>query len=58
MRESNLETDLPSIKKLRAAKSRAGAQLAELIVEYAPHPPFGTGTAKSAAPELVDALST
>ena len=32
---------------------RPAGELAELIIEYDPHPPFGTGTATKAGPSLV-----
>jgi cyclohexyl-isocyanide hydratase len=35
------------------AFGRASAELVELIIEYDPHPPFGTGTVKGAQPALV-----
>ncbi len=35
------------------AFSRGAAELAELVIEYDPHPPFGSGLAHTAAPELV-----
>jgi putative intracellular protease/amidase len=34
-----------------AAFGRAAAELAELTIEYDPHPPFGVGTARRAPPE-------
>lgn len=35
------------------AFGRRAAELAELIIEYDPHPPFGSGLASTAKPELV-----
>jgi hypothetical protein len=32
---------------------RGAGELAELIIEYDPRPPFGTGTATKAGPSLV-----
>ena len=59
--DGNLYTAGPGVGSFEAALwvaerafGKAAAQLAELIIEYTPHPPFGTGTAKNAAPELVD----
>lgn len=39
-----------------AAFGKPAAQLAELIIEYDPHPPYKTGTARGAGPELVSAF--
>lgn len=36
-----------------AAFGRAAAELAELVIEYDPHPPFGVGAARRAPPEQV-----
>jgi hypothetical protein len=36
-----------------AAFGRATAELAELVIEYDPHPPFGVGAARRAPPEQV-----
>jgi putative intracellular protease/amidase len=36
-----------------AAFGRATAELAELVIEYDPHPPFGVGAARRASPEQV-----
>ena len=41
----------PSV--VERAFGKPAGELAELIIEYAPHAPFGTGTARSAGPELV-----
>ena len=35
----------------------AAGQQAELAIEYAPRPPFGTGRPESAPPEIVDAVN-
>jgi cyclohexyl-isocyanide hydratase len=58
--DGNLYTAGPGVGSFEAALQVVGhafgppaGQLAELIIEYAPRPPFGTGTAKSAGPELV-----
>ena len=59
--DGNLYTAGPGVGSFEAALwvvahafGKAAGQLAELIIEYAPHPPFGTGTAKGAGPELVE----
>ncbi len=59
--DGNLYTAGPGVGSFEAALwvaahafGKAAGQLAELIIEYAPHPPFGTGTAKGAGPELVN----
>jgi hypothetical protein len=36
-----------------AAFGRVAGELAELIIEYDPHPPFGSGIAQAANPALV-----
>ena len=58
--DGNLYTAGPGIGSFEAALLVADAafgrtmgELAELIIEYDPHPPFGTGTAHSAQPALV-----
>jgi transcriptional regulator GlxA family with amidase domain len=56
----NLYTAGPGVGSFEAALwvverafGKPAGQLAELIIEYVPHAPFGTGTAKSAGSELV-----
>jgi transcriptional regulator GlxA family with amidase domain len=58
--DGNLFTAGPGVGSFEAALwvverafGKPAGQLAELIIEYAPHPPFGTGTAQSAGPALV-----
>lgn len=58
--DGNLYTAGPGIGTFEAsllvaeqAFGRKAAELAELIIEYDPHPPFGTGTVEGAGPELV-----
>jgi cyclohexyl-isocyanide hydratase len=53
--DDNLYTAGPgvAVSVVERAFGKPAGQLAELIIEYAPHPPFGTGTAKSAGPQLV-----
>lgn len=58
--DGNVYTAGPGVGSFEAALwvverafGKSAGQLAELIIEYVPHPPFGTGTAKSAGPELV-----
>lgn len=59
--DGNLYTAGPGVGSFEAALwvvesafGKPAGQLAELIIEYAPHPPFSTGTAKSAGPALVE----
>lgn len=42
-----------SLLVVENAFGRQAAELAELIIEYDPHPPYGSGLATSAHPELV-----
>jgi len=58
--DGNLFTAGPGVGSFEAsllvveqAFGRAAAELAELIIEYDPHAPFGTGTAEGAGPALV-----
>ena len=58
--DGNLYTAGPGIGSFEAsllvaekAFGRKAGELAELVIEYDPHPPFGTGTAEAAGPELV-----
>jgi len=58
--DGNLYTAGPGIGSFEAsllvaerAFGRKAGELAELVIEYDPHPPFGTGTAKRAGPQLV-----
>lgn len=58
--DGNLYTAGPSVGSFEAslliaeaAFGRTAAELAELIIEYDPHPPFGAGTAQAANPRLV-----
>jgi len=58
--DGNLYTAGPGVGSFEAALlvaeaafGRTMGELAELIIEYDPHPPFGTGTAKAAQPALV-----
>lgn len=58
--DGNLYTAGPSVGSFEAslliaeaAFGRAAAELAELVLEYDPHPPFGVGTAEAAGLELV-----
>ena len=58
--DGNLYTAGPGVGSFEAALrvverafGKPAGQLAELIIEYAPRAPFGTGTAKSAGPALV-----
>ena len=59
--DGNLYTAGPGVGSFEAALwvvahafGQAAGQFAELIIEYAPHPPFGTGTARGAGPQLVE----
>ena len=59
--DGNLFTAGPGVGSFEAALwvverafGKPAGELAELIIEYAPHAPFGTGTARSAGPEHVD----
>ena len=61
--DGNLYTAGPSVGSFEAslliaeaAFGRTAAELAELIIEYDPHPPFGAGTAQAANPALVALL--
>jgi transcriptional regulator GlxA family with amidase domain len=58
--DGNVYTAGPSVGSFEAALlvaerafGRQAAQLAEFIIEYDPHPPFGTGAAAGAGPEVV-----
>jgi transcriptional regulator GlxA family with amidase domain len=58
--DGNLYTAGPGVGSFEAALwvvesefGKPAGKLAELVIEYIPHAPFGTGTAKSAGPELV-----
>lgn len=58
--DGNLYTAGPGIGSFEAALmvvadafGRQAGELAELIIEYDPHPPFGCGLASTAKPELV-----
>ena len=58
--DGNVYTAGPSVGSFEAALlvaeqafGRQAAQLAEFIIEYDPHPPFGTGTAAGAGPGVV-----
>jgi cyclohexyl-isocyanide hydratase len=58
--DGNVFTAGPSVGSFEAALlvaeqafGRQVAQLSEFIVEYDPHPPFGTGTAVGAGPAAV-----
>jgi transcriptional regulator GlxA family with amidase domain len=58
--DGNVYTAGPGVGSFEAALlvaeqafGRPAAQLAEFLIEYNPHPPFGTGTAAGAGPTLV-----
>lgn len=58
--DGNVYTAGPSVGSFEAALlvaeqafGRQAAQMAEFIIEYDPHPPFGTGTAAGAGPSAV-----
>ena len=58
--DENLYTAGPGIGSFEAALlvaadafGQPAAELAEFIIEYDPHPPFGSGLARNAKPELV-----
>jgi hypothetical protein len=59
--DGNLFTAGPGVGSIEAALlvaeqafGRPAGELAELIIEYDPHPPFGTGAATNAPKPLVD----
>ncbi|MCA8488279.1 glutamine amidotransferase, partial [Burkholderia multivorans] len=61
--DGNLYTAGPGIGSFEAsllvaakAFGEPAAQLAKLIIEYDPHPPYKTGTPQSAGPQLVSAF--
>ena len=61
--DGNLFTAGPGVGSFEAALlvaeqafGRPAGELAELIIEYDPHPPFGTGTVTNAPKPLVDAF--
>jgi cyclohexyl-isocyanide hydratase len=63
--DGNLYTAGPGIGSFEAsllvaekAFGEPAAQLAELIIEYDPHPPFKTGTPQGAGPQLVSAFES
>ncbi len=58
--DGNLYTSGPGVGSFEAALlvaeaafGRTADEFAEFVIEYDPHPPFGTGTAKAAKPALV-----